>query len=486
MNAPTNKYFSYFRVSSKNQEESGASLEAQQEANLRYAKEKQLQIVKEFREVQSAAKTGRKQFEAMVKELRRRHDIEGAIFHDVDRSSRSWGDWATINDLAEKEGYKIHFSREGTELNSRSSHLTADIKAAVAVDFIRNLRQETKKGMMKKVEQGYWVFGHTMIGYRPAGTALKALDPVEAPLVRKCYELYATDRYTMKTLADEMYRLGLRSRSGKMLNYTKISRMLNCITYTGILKVLDKIYPGKHPAIVSTELFDKVHQIAKRRYAPDRERHEYKFQHMLKCGMCGKRLRSSKAKKKYKYYLCRQDSCIARAIGEDKVEQMIIDALRTIQFNEGQVIEMLRVAKESRHSVQLALEEGKKAAQLNLDQVKDRRSKLADLYMDGKIDPETYEQKRTELVMRVKYAEEELQKCSHPNDGNFSRLEELANLLRDPVHAYSVANNIEKRHLLESMMKNFTITDGQLKYEWQTPFDRLTQTKNPSFEGGTS
>jgi len=485
MNQTTNKYFSYFRVSTKDQCETGASLEAQQEANRRYANEKRFKILKEFREVQSAAKTGRKLFGVMLKELRRRQDIEGIIFHDVDRSSRSLSDWATIQGLVD-EGYRIHFSRENIELDTRGNRLTADIKAAVAVDFIRNIKQETRKGMMKRVEDGYWVFGHVMIGYRSTGHAQKELDPAEAPLVKKCFDLYATDRYTLKTLADEMYRLGLRSRSGKKLIDIKISRMLNNITYTGLLKVKGQIYQGRHPAIVSMELFDKVHQVAKRRYAPDRERHEYKFQHMLLCGLCGHRLRSTKAKKKYKYYWCRQDGCPAGAVDEVKVEQMILDALRSIQFSDEQVEEMVKMAKAARSSAKLALEDKKKTAQLNLDQAKDRLSKLTDLHIDGKIDPDTYEQKRTELTMRVKYSESEIQKLTNLDDGDFTRLEELANLLRDPVHAYSLANNIEKRHLLESMMKNLTITDKQLKFEWQTLFEALTKTKNPSFERETS
>lgn len=155
------KYFSYFRVSSTNQAENGVSLEAQQEANQKFARERGYGIVKEFREVQSAAKQGRKQFNLMLAEVKRRKDISGIIFHDVDRSARSISDWAKIKELS-NTGLHVCFSRDGSDLSSRGSSLTASIKAVIAEDFIANLSQETKKGLYKKAEQGFTVFGHTM------------------------------------------------------------------------------------------------------------------------------------------------------------------------------------------------------------------------------------------------------------------------------------------------------------------------------------
>jgi hypothetical protein len=68
------------------------------------------------------------------------------IFHDVDRSARSWKDWAIIHELKEL-GFHIYFSREGMDMDGRGNMLTADIKAAIAADQIRNLRQEVKKSI---------------------------------------------------------------------------------------------------------------------------------------------------------------------------------------------------------------------------------------------------------------------------------------------------------------------------------------------------
>lgn len=477
----TNKYFSYYRVSSKKQEATGASLEAQQDANKRYADENGFKIVREFREVQSAAKTGRKQFIAMVREIHRLGDIEGVIFHDVDRSARSWADWAIVDELIE-EGYRIHFSREKIELNSRSSRLAADFKQAVAVDYTRNLRQETRKGMTKRLEQGYWVFGHAVVGYRTVGNGIKENDPNTDYLIRKCFELYATDKYTLDVLADEMYRLGLRSVNGKRLDGPKISRILNNKIYIGLMEVKDKIYEGRHKPIVTIQLFDKVQQVLKRRYNPDRERHKYKFQHMFKCGYCGGSVRVTKSKGKYLYYFCRKSYCESKSVTEGNIEGWIIGALRKIQFTDKQVEEMLEYVRNSKKSLRLAVEEKKKTIKLRFDQVKNKLGLLVDAYVDGKIDEDIYDKKRVELTIQVKQAEDELGSLENKNDDKLRALEELANLLRDPVYAYNKANNYEKRHLIESIMKNILLFNDQIKYEWQTPFDAVFKAQNSSFK----
>lgn len=301
------KYFSYFRVSSTNQADNGVSLEVQQEANLKFAKEKGYEVVKEYREVQSAAKQGRKEFNLMLSEIKKHKDIKGIIFHDVDRSARSIGDWAKIKELS-NVGMNICFSRDGSDLSNRGSSLTASIKAVIAEDFIMNLSQETKKGLYKKAEQGYTVFGHTVIGYITKSGGVRDVDPTTAPLIRKCFELYATNKYTLHELADEMYKRGLRAKNSKKLEFTKISKILNNKYYIGLIIVTGRVYDGAHKPIVSVKLFERVQLILQRRFTPHTKRNEYKFKHILSCSYCGRSMRSMMSKHKYHYYYCREKS----------------------------------------------------------------------------------------------------------------------------------------------------------------------------------
>jgi hypothetical protein len=49
----------------------------------------------------------------------------------------------------------VYFAGEGIDMATRSGRLAADIQAVVASDYIRNLREEAKRGIRKRLEQGF-------------------------------------------------------------------------------------------------------------------------------------------------------------------------------------------------------------------------------------------------------------------------------------------------------------------------------------------
>ncbi len=49
---------------------------------------------------------------------------------------------------------EVHFANESLDLQSRGGRLSADIQAVVAADYIRNLREETRKGFYGRLKQG--------------------------------------------------------------------------------------------------------------------------------------------------------------------------------------------------------------------------------------------------------------------------------------------------------------------------------------------
>ena len=92
------RVFAFQRVSTKEQAE-GASLTEQRRVIREFCQRRSLEIVGNIEEVQTAAKTGRTNFEAMVKALKK-GNADGIVFHKVDRSSRNYRDWLTISDNA--------------------------------------------------------------------------------------------------------------------------------------------------------------------------------------------------------------------------------------------------------------------------------------------------------------------------------------------------------------------------------------------------
>src|SRR5487761_1695912 len=149
-----NRYFAYIRVSTVRQGETGSSLQEQRAAIELYARKHDLTIIEWFEETVTAAKLGRPMFTRMLKSLNR-GAVAGVIIHKIDRSARNLRDWASLGDLLDR-GIEIHFAHESLDLNSRGGRLAAAVQAVVAADFIRNLRQEVRKGMYGRLKQGLY------------------------------------------------------------------------------------------------------------------------------------------------------------------------------------------------------------------------------------------------------------------------------------------------------------------------------------------
>lgn len=120
-----NLFFSYIRVSTARQGQTGTSLDEQREAIRRYAERYSLTVVREYEERETAAKRGRPVFDEMLCALRA-GKASGVIVHKVDRSARNLKDWADLAELIDG-GIGVHFAGEGIDLNSRGGRLSADI-----------------------------------------------------------------------------------------------------------------------------------------------------------------------------------------------------------------------------------------------------------------------------------------------------------------------------------------------------------------------
>src|SRR5690348_14536745 len=158
--------FSYIRVSTTKQGEHGVSLQEQQEAIQRYALRQNLKIVRSFEERETAAKRGRPVFTQMLR-LLNRGAAHGVVIHKIDRGARNLKDWADLAELIDA-GIQVHFANESLDLNTRGGRLSADIQAVVAADYIRNLREETKKGFYGRLKQGFYPI-RAPIGYLDCG-----------------------------------------------------------------------------------------------------------------------------------------------------------------------------------------------------------------------------------------------------------------------------------------------------------------------------
>jgi site-specific DNA recombinase len=145
----------YVRVSSKEQEQ-GFSIPAQRQLLSEYAEREGIHVVQEFEDVETAKRAGRTAFSEMVDFLRKKTSgCRTLLVEKTDRLYRNIKDWVTIDEL----GIEVHFVKEAVVLSedSRSSEkFMHGIKVLMAKNYIDNLGEEVRKGMIEKARQGHW------------------------------------------------------------------------------------------------------------------------------------------------------------------------------------------------------------------------------------------------------------------------------------------------------------------------------------------
>src|SRR5580704_12240867 len=201
----------YARVSSKEQEKEGFSIPAQLKLLKEYAAAHGLAVAQEYIDVETDKQTGRAAFGEMVAYLKARPSVRVMLVEKTDRLYRNLKDWVTVDELE----VEIHFPKEGVVLSreSRSSEkFMHGIKVLMAKNYVDNLSEETRKGMLEKAEQGIWP-SFAPLGYRnvdgPDGKKIIAPDPDVAPIVSELFQWYATGRLSLKEAAHRARDAGL-------------------------------------------------------------------------------------------------------------------------------------------------------------------------------------------------------------------------------------------------------------------------------------
>jgi DNA invertase Pin-like site-specific DNA recombinase len=463
-------YFSYIRVSTARQGQTGTSLEEQHAAIQAYAKRWNLSIVREFEEKETAAKSGRPVFRQMLSGLKQ-SQADGVIIHKIDRSARNLRDWAELGEVIDR-GVEVHFANENLDLDSRGGRLSADIQAVVAADYIRNLREEVKKGFYGRLKQGFYPMP-APIGYLDQGAAKpKVLDPVRAPLVRKMFDLYGSGHLSIRQLEDEMFAGGLRTRHGKRVTKNSIAGMLHNPFYTGLIRIgtSNELFVGQHKALVPKPVFDRVQIILGVKQTKQVRRHEFIFKGLLRCSEC-QTLLVGERQKGFVYYRCHKKSCSQKTIREEAVEAAVGAILHKIKFTP---LENRYLHEEigRRYDDVAALQEShRQSLTLQLDQLRDRLSNLTDAYVDGVVDKETYVEKKNRVLSDELTLKDQLSRVNTETVSSQERVTQILELANKAYLGYEMGTIDEKREMVQSVSSNLCVREKTVSIKLKSPFE---------------
>ena len=468
-------YFAYIRVSTAKQGEKGVSLIEQRDAIIRFAGRENLEISEWFEERVTAAKQGaRPKFSRMLK-LLKQGKANGILIHKIDRSARNLRDWADLGELVDA-GFEIYFANENLNLKSNSGRLSADLQAVISANFIRNLREETRKGFYGRLKQGLFPLP-APVGYLDIGKGkAKEPDPIRAPLIIQVFEMYASGKYPLYDLLDEIKKIGLTNKKGGEIRLNGLSYILNNPFYYGLMRInkTGETFEGIHEPIITKSLFDNVQAILRDRTCKRVRKHDFLYRKMLKCPSCNYSL-SGEKQKGHIYYRCRKKACPTISIRETAVEEYIKDLFEKITLNPNEQRVYARHLDELDQTIKINTQNERTSLCLQLEKVKKRKTRLTDALLDGILDKDSFNERNVQFINQKKKIEENLATLERKNGANIEKLREYGELLKSPYLQYNSSILEKKREILNRVTANRIINGKVPEFTWQLPYQTLAE-----------
>jgi len=398
----------YVRVSTKEQTEN-LSLPTQIRACEEYCRREGYEVLERFKEEGESAKTtDRTELQNLLKYCRtNKGKVHFVIVYNLTRFAREKYDHFALRAFLKSLGISLRSATEPID-DTSTGKLMEGVLAAFA-QFDNDVRSErTRAGMRAALEQGRWTFVPPL-GYLNApkwsGKSLVA-DPDRGALVAKAFEEFATGRFTKEEVLDTVTRLGLRTRSGLMLNPQSFGRMLTNRLYAGCIDLPEfgVSRRGDFEPLVSEETFRRVQAILQGRVQVtgprQRSRPDFPLKGVVRCAECGRELTASWSKGRngrYAYYHCWRQ-CRAVNITKAKLEGLFVDELKQLQPTAG----YMRLVKELvlRAWQERKVEVGREASdtERRAKAIQQKLDRLDEAFLFAQsIDITTYERQRDRL-----------------------------------------------------------------------------------------
>ena len=189
-------------------------------------------------------------------------------------------------------------------------------------------------------QKGMWMGGSVPLGYVVKDRKLVVHEP-DAVVVRSMFERFLRVG-SATVLAKELRAEGVRTTKGRPIDKGYLYKCLSNRTYLGLAIHKGTAYPGEHEAIISQDLWDKVHAILAENARTRSARTRAQTPALLKglifgpTGAAMSPTHTRKGNRLYRYYVSQDvlkrgpEACPIGRVSAAEIEATVIDQLRGI------------------------------------------------------------------------------------------------------------------------------------------------------------
>lgn len=375
MNREGRKCVIYPRVSTEMQVE-GFSLDGQKRSLMRFADREGMEVIGVYEEAGKSGKTieGRPEFKRMLHDIKNGLDIEYVLVYKLSRFGRNAADILNSLEYIQSYGINLICIEEGIDSAQTSGKLLISVLSAVSEIERENIIEQTMNGRREKARQGKWNGGFAPYGYALKDNKLVIVEQ-EAEVIRIIYEKFASSDIGYGKVARYLNLQGIKKiqrKNGTLSTWSGhfVRMVLDNPVYCGKIaygrRTKEKVkgtkseyrqvhtddyilVDGEHEAIISQELWDKVHKKRKKtgikppsRIGRDRA---HLLSGILRCPKCGGPMYTNKhawtnkdgTYREVYYYVCgknrveRGHFCDYKAaLRKTDIEPLVIEAIKEL------------------------------------------------------------------------------------------------------------------------------------------------------------
>jgi len=475
----------YTRVSSKEQVDN-MSLETQEAKAREHCAKNGWEIVAVFEEKGESAQTAdRTKFKEMLDFCRKKSNrINVVLVYAVNRFARNSEDHVAT--AAKLRSWDIQL-RSVTEPidNSPTGRFMENVFASFAQLDNEMRKSSVLNGLQRALMvHDRWPFP-VPLGYINSNNCI-TLDPDRAPLVKDGFVQFATGRYTVKQVLDDLTAQGLRTRTGRKVAPQTFHTMLRSQIYAGWLQVSKwgEKKKGNFEPIVDQLTFDQVLAILQGRRvttAPFQRNHpDFPLRGYAKCGKCGAPMTGGWSKgrtKRYPYYQCSRH-CNGMGIRAEELERKYLEVLDKARMKPNVValfLDVLRDVWNENHAHAQTLAESCKQ---RVKKLEERRQRILNAFLDQQVIPkDTFQEQLSKVDTELAAARSEASDLT-TNDLDIEATLDSVNRIVSNASQHWLALPLDQRQQLQRVLTGPEITvsaDGLVGTVVTCPLFRLLE-----------